>query len=359
MSTCIVPATFEAAFKAHIQAGCPELGSPDDPLVGAPSQPRDVALADIEREIALAAISAHPDSVRGLIRDLVSIRSYRRAGMTYGFVNRERAREFRDGMAAYVRFKARDMATGYIDPADVSLLTPSVKDTFCLKGWLCKPIGLDWYRDDRFACMGAAVCFLLDATGVEWRSQVVERCIDPYALLWTEYMGGSPDVTPLLARYGFDEREAEARDFIDSTKSGPEKLFDEITQSTAPIFLINTERLASTSVSFDRAQIAEVDAHREVHKRVIKLEFSGGTHVYVIGRPTAVVLGDGEFDFRQLMLAAPEEYDIRVDGVPFTPLPGINQLTGALTVTAMGLEIEAQDAIIVAAENRLSFVLHR
>lgn len=359
MSTCIVPATFEAAFKTHLQTRCPELGAPDDPLVGAPSQPRDVALADIEREIALAALSAHADSIDGLIRDFVCVRSFRRAGMTGGFVHRERAREYRDGMAAYVRFRARELAESYIDPADKSFLTPSVKDTFCLKNWLCKPSELDWYRNERFACMGAAVCYLLDRAGAEWRDQVDDRCVDPYVLLWTEYMGGRPDVQPLLDRYGYTEREAEATSFIDATKSGPEKLFDEITRGDAPIFLVNTEQLASTTVSYDREYIATVDPHREVHKRIIKIEFSGGTHVYVIGRETAVVLGDGEFDFHQLILEAPEAYEIKVDGIPFTPSPGINHLTGPLSVTAQGIEIEAQDAIIVSAEGRLSFVLHR
>ncbi len=359
MSTCIVPATFEAAFKTHLQTSCPELGAPDDPLVGAPSQPRDVALADIEREIVLAAISAHPDSVDRLARDFVSIRSFRRAGMSGGFVKRERAREYRDGMAAYVRFRTREMAESYIDPADRSLLTPSVQDTFCLKSWLCKPTGLDWYRNERFACMGAAVCYLLDRAGVEWRDRVIDSCIDPYALLWTEHMGGRSDVQPLLDRYGFTEREVEATAFIDATKSGPEKLFDEITRGGAPLLLINTEQLASTTVSYDREYIAKVDPHREVHKRIIKIEFSGGTHVYVMGRQTAVVLGEDEFDFHQLILEAPDVYDIKVGGVPFTPLPGINHLTGPLSVTANGLEIEAQDAIIVSAEDRLSFVLHR
>jgi len=359
LTSCVVPAAFEAAFKAHLQSQCTDLGAPDDPLVVAPSQPRHVALADIEREIALAALSAPADSVESLVRDFVSVRSYRRSGMASGFVRRERAREYRDGMAAYVRFRARELASGYIDPADESLLTPSVKDTFCLKSWLCKPTGLDWYRNERFACMGAAVCYLLDRAGVDWRSQVVERCIDPYALLWTEYMGGTPDVRPILERHGFAERETEAQTFIDATKSGPEKLFDEITQSDSPLFLINTEQLASTTVSYDRASIAGVDDHRAVHKRILKIEFSGGTHVYVIGRQTAAVIGDDEFDFHQLMLEAPEDYDIKVGGIPFTPAPGINHLTGPLSVTAMGLEIEAQDAIIVSAEGRLSFVLHR
>jgi len=234
-----------------------------------------------------------------------------------------------------------------------------VKDTFCLKSWLCKPSELDWYRNERFACMGAAVCYLLDRAAADWRDQVVDRCIDPYALLWTEYRGGRSDVQPLLDRYGFSEREAEATSFIDATKSGPERLFDEITSGDKPLFLINTKQLASTTVSYDREHIAKVDQHREVYKRIIKIEFSGGTHVYVMGRQTAVVLGEDEFDFHQLMLEAPDVYEIKVDGIPFTPSPGINQLTGPLSVTANGFELEAQDAIIVSAEDRLSFVLHR
>ncbi len=359
LSPCVVPAVFEAAFKCHVQQTCSELGSPDDAIVGAPSQPRDVALSDIEREIVLAALTTSPDSLESLVRDFVCVRSYRRAQMTPGFVTRERSREYRDGMAAYVRFRARDLAERHVDPGDEALLTPSVKDTFCLRNWLCKPAELDWYRDDRFACMGAAVCYLLERTGTPWRDQVVERCIDPYAILWTKYMGGRADAAPLLERYGYERREVEAAAFIDATKSEPERLFDDIAQCEGPLFIINTGQLASTTVSFDRNNIAHVDDHREVHKRILKIEFSGGTHVYVIGRQTAAVIGKDEFDFQQLMLHAPDDYEIEVDGVPFTPVPGINHLNGSLSVTAQGVEIEARDAIIVSAEERTSFLLHR
>ena len=359
LSVCVIPTVFEAAFKAHLQTSCAELGEPVDPLVGFPSSPRAVALADIEREIVLAALSAPRDSLEALVRDFVSIRGFRRAGMTRRFVSSERSREYRDGIAAYVRLRARDMAVDYVGDELKALLSPAVKDTFCLRSWLCKPTGLDWYRNDRFACMGAAVCYLLDGLGTDWRGQATGDCVDPYAVLWMQFMGGTVDVAPLLGRYGFEERQILAAVFIDETKSGPEKLFDEITRGEHPLFIINTEQLARTTVSYDREYIAKVDAHRDVHKRILNIEFSGGTHVYIRGRQTAAVVGESEFDFHQLIFEAPDGYEIRVDGVPFTPAPGINHLTGPLSVTAMGLEIEAVDAIIVASEGRLSFVLHR
>ena len=91
----------------------------------------------------------------------------------------------------------------------------------------------------------------------------------------------------MLARYDVESRMAEKRAFIDSMKSGPEKLFEGITEGDHPILAIDTHLLASSQVSYDPENIVEVDEHRMVHKRVIRIEYSGGTHVHVIGRPIA------------------------------------------------------------------------
>ena len=359
MSTCIVPATFEAAFKTHLQSSCPELGAPDDPLVDAPSQPRDIALADIEREIALAAISAHPDSVDRLVRDFVSVRSFRRAGLSGGFVKRERAREYRDGMAAYVRFRARELAEGYIDPVDRSLLTPSVKDTFCLKSWLCKPTGLDWYRTSASPAWGPRSATFSTGRGpsgaIRSSTAASIRMRSCGLSTWVEDLTSSRSSTD----YGFTAREDEATSFINATKSGPEKLFDDDHTGERPLFLINTEQLASTTVSYDREHIAKVDCaprgpQADHQDRVLR------RHAHLCdGTPDGGRARRRRVRLPSAHAEAPDAYEIKVGGIPFTPSARNQPSHGPLSVTANGLEIEAQDAIIVSAEGRLSFVLHR
>ncbi len=326
---------------------------------GFSTSPRNLVLVDIECELLAAAMAASSDSLDAIVRDFVSVRGFRRIGMTGRFVDYERHREHVDGTAAYVGVICRDAAPRFLSDRTQPLLAGALGVPGCEKHLFKSACDIDWYKGDWFLCSGTAICILLDRIEPDWKTVVSERCIDPYAVLWTHFSGGSADVARILERHGFARREEAAAAFIDRTKSEPEKLFEQIALSEEALFTINTEQLVSTTVSYDREYIAEVDRHRAVHKRVLKIEYSGGSHVYLAGGPVAVVLGQDEFDFQQLIFEAPDEYEITVGGEPFTPQYGINHLNGALSVKASGLDIEVQDAIIIVGDGRVSFLLHR
>jgi hypothetical protein len=112
-------------------------------------------------------------------------------------------------------------------------------------------------------------------------------------------------------------------------------------------------------VSHDPENTVQVDEHRTVHKRVIRIEYSGGTHVHVVGRPVAAVVGGGEFDIEQLIMAAPEEYSVTVRGEPLALTKGVHQITGHLSVEGGGVSIEADAGIVMVGENKVTFMLHR
>jgi hypothetical protein len=355
----LLPAAFRTAFAAHQTVHCPEMNEPLDFGAGFAVSPRNLALVDIECELLAAAMAAPADSLDAIVRDFVSVRGFRRVGMTGRFVDYERHREHIDGTAAYIGIMCRDAAPRFLNDRTRPLLAGALGVPGCEQDLFKSACDMDWYKGKQLLCTGAAICLLLDRIEPDWKTDVSERCIDPYAVLWSHFSGGSADVTRILERHGFARREEAAAAFIDRTKSEPEKLFERITLCGESLFIINTEQLVSTTVSYDRRNIAEVDRHRTVHKRVLKIEYSGGSHVYVSGRPVAVVLGQDEFDFRQLIFEAPDEYEITVRGEPFTPLYGINHLNGALSVKALGLDIEVQDAVIVVGDNRISFLLHR
>ena len=107
------------------------------------------------------------------------------------------------------------------------------------------------------------------------------------------------------------------------------------------------------------SRIEKVDAHRQVHTGRVKLEYSGGTHFYVIGVPIAVVLGNDEFDLRKVMLPMPEEYAIMLDGEELEIKEGVYEFTRSLSVTAEGISIEAMSGTVMVGMRGISFILHR
>ena len=354
-----LPFAFQTAFSAYQSGQCPEMSEWLDFGAGFPSIPRNLVLVDIECELLATALAAPPESLEAIARDFVSVRGFRRAGITRRFVDYERHREHIIGTATYIGITCEDAAPRYLEDGALPPPEALLGTSECTADLFNAARDINWYKGKRFRCTGAAICLLLDRIEPGWKTAVSERCLDPYAILWNHFSGGSPNVTRLLEQHGFASREEAAAAFIDETKSGPERLFDEITLRGDSLFIVNTEQLVSTTVSYDRENIAEVDTHRAVHKRILKIEYSGGSHVYIAGRPTAVVLGQDEFDFRQLIFEAPDEYTITVGGEPFTPVYGINHLNGTLSVVAQGVDIEVQDAVVVVAKGRISFLLHR
>jgi hypothetical protein len=105
--------------------------------------------------------------------------------------------------------------------------------------------------------------------------------------------------------------------------------------------------------------VEKVDAHREVHTGIFKIEYSGGTHFHSLGVPTAVVLGENEFDIRTLLVSAPEEYTVVLDGEEVELTEGVHEFRRSMSLTAEGLSVEASSGTVMAGQRGLSFILHR
>ena len=102
-----------------------------------------------------------------------------------------------------------------------------------------------------------------------------------------------------------------------------------------------------------------MDAHREVHTGILKIEYSGGTYLHLLGIPAAVVLGNDEFDLRKVMLVMPEEYTVILDGEELETEEGIYEFTRSLSVAAEGISLEALSGTVMIGARGISFILHR
>jgi hypothetical protein len=354
-----LPVVFREAFRAYHSAHCQEMTEPVDLFEGYPLTAKNLMLADIECELLARAVRAPDDSLEERTLEFLAVRAVRRIGILGESVRYERWREVVDGIPAYVGERCREMAAPFLDGERLDLLAAGLDGPGCFEACAESEGTLAWYSCDRFACTGASICLLLDRLAPDWKREVEERCIEPYEMLWVMRRTEIPMASEVLERYDVDARTAEKEAFILSLKSEPERLFEEIAAGDHRILAVDTHLLASSQVSYDPENIVEVDDHRVVHKRVIKIEYSGGTHVHVIGRPVAAVVGEGEFDIEQLIMEAPEEYSVTIGGQPLTLERGVHQITGHLSVEGAGLSIEAEAGLVMVGEDKVTFMLHR
>lgn len=354
-----VPTLFQEVFRAYQVRRCSSLAEPVDLIAGYPIDPQNLAFVDIECELLNRAVLAPDDSLRERVLEFVCVRSLRRICLTPRVSDYEARLEFLEGVPDYiaecVRRDGRPYARGKV--------AERLGDAFGTPAFPARSLttsgGLDWYRRERFAASGAAVCALLDRFHPGWKAEASKQCIEPYALLWELTRREIPKAAAVLARFEVDRRVAEKKDFVESNKSPAERLFDSIAKREGPLLTISTRALTGASVNYDPTHIEKVDAHREVHTRMIKIEYTDGTRVEIEDRPIAVILGDDEFDIDQLVIEAPSECSITVGGEPLEPSQGTHQLTRPVSVTAPGLLIEAQSAILMVGDDRMTFVLRR
>ena len=354
-----VAASFRAAFVAHGAEDCAGAMEPVVLMSGFPVDPDNQVLADIECELIQMALSAPDDSLDSKVCDFAVVRRYRRLRMGGQYGQYERRAEFGLGIPAYMAERCRREAGDYLDRKTRSVLADALGEPGALERCLAGERDLAWYRDGRFRWSGAAVCFLMDRFDPEWREQAAEECVDPFELLWRAVRRRTPRAPAVLARFDYDRRVADVTSAIEASKSEEEKLFERITRSGHPVFAIDTHLLASGEVRYDPSQVAEVDANRRIQKRLLKLEYSGGTHVHLIGMPVAIISGDDEFDYRKVIVDAPEEYTLWLDGEQMEAAHGVHQFERSLVVEAEGLSIEAHSGTVFIGANGISFVLQR
>ncbi len=354
-----LPAIFSEVFRAHLTEHCPGMSDPIDLIAGYPADARNLALVDIECDLLKRALAAPASELERHVIDFVSVRSVRRLGMGQRFVEYERRREWLEGLPAYVGERSRQTAMSYLSSRGKELFAADLARERNLEDCLPDVVDLDWYRTERFLWSGAGVCMLLDRYHPTWRAEVAERCVDPYEILFDLTKRKTVSTSDLLASFGFEERLADRGEFIQRTKSEPERLFDEIRNSEHRLIL-NVHLLSSLTVSYDRDNIEEVDAHRAVHKRILKIEYSGGTRIELIGHPTAAILGEDEFDFRQLILEAPDDLAVTVQGeVLELNGGGMHQVDHPFVIEGTGVRIEGQVCAIMVGEGQTTVVLHR
>ena len=149
-----------------------------------------------------------------------------------------------------------EMAESYIDSVEKTS-DPPVKDTFCLKSWLCKPTGLDWYRDERFACMGARSATSStgrDRVARSGRRQLCRSVCGPCG--WSTWVEGR---TSSRSSNATDTTHGRLRRKPSSTRRSPAReAFDDDHAEDTP--LSRQHRAAREyDVGYDREHIAKVE----------------------------------------------------------------------------------------------------
>ena len=354
-----LPTAFREAFRAYDAAHCGAMTERVELFEGYPLTAKNMAFSDIECAFLARAVDAPDDSVHERTLEFLAIRSVRRIGILGEAVRYERWLEVTDGLPAYVAERCRDKADGYLKGDSREVLARGLHGPGCFEACARSEGTLDWYSRDRFACTGAAVCMLLDRLKPGWKREVEEDCVEPYDVLWEMMRTRIPRASDVLGDYDVDALVADKQAFIDAMKSPEERLFEEITEGDHRTLTVDTHLLASSQVSYDPENVVAVDDHRFVHNRMIKIQYSGNTHVHILGRPIAAVVGSGEFDITRLIMEEPEEYSVTVGGYPLQLTRGVHEITGHLSVECPGVSIEAEAGVVMVGEAGVTFMLHR
>jgi len=193
----------------------------------------------------------------------------------------------------------------------------------------------------------------------DWKEECAKGCTDPFEILWRDVRGQLPLASVVLDRYAYDELVTSMTTTIEQSKTDAERMFESIVRTEGQTFSVATHLLSSGEVRYDPTQVEKVDEHRSVNMGLLRIEYSGGTHVYITGLPVAVVLGNDEFDYRSLIITAPEEYDITLDGVALDPVEGVYEFRNSLSVEAEGFELAATSGNVMIGQRGISFILHR
>jgi len=355
----MLPLAFEAGFRAHCSSLCEDRMAPIELLSGYPVDAWNLVLADIECRLLHRAVNAPDDSLDICVREFASVRRHRRLRMGGRYAEFERRIEFTEGIPAYLAERCRREAGPYVGGRYGRRLRESLGTPGALDRCFPESPGLDWYRAERFRWTGAVICSMMDRYLPDWKEVARSDCVDAFEILWREVKGALPLASVVLERYGYEDLVASMTTTIEQSKSDAERMFESIVRTEGRTFSVATHLLASGEVRFDPTEVHKVDEHREVNTGLFKVEYSGGTHVYVTGIPVAIVLGDDEFDYRTLVVELPEEYSIVMDGVELDATDGVYEFMRSLEVTAPGFEVVAASGTIMVGERGATFVLHR
>ncbi len=360
---------YERAFLVWAAGICDEALEPVDLVAAYPVDARSLVLSDIECEILADAEraverGAEPAVVESLARELVSIRIFRRIQMGNRFAEYERRLELREGVPRYAAGRmleeaARRRVNPVFDEA-VAACRERFEDGLNRTSWSVGPgTDLEWYRERRFAFSGASVCRLLDRTVPGWKERVIEDCVDPYSLLEERFRLEAPRPASVTPRYDYEARLLERAAFAEEALTHEERRFIELTRGDSLRFCINTHLLSNVSVSYEPTTMLQVDRHRQVHERILRLDFSGTTYLELIGRPCAVIVENDAYDVRQLIFPAPKEFRVTAGGAVVELTHGIQEIDEPHRIEAPGFLLEAERSVVFVSDTRITFVIHR
>jgi hypothetical protein len=355
----VVPGAFEASFRAHGSDACGDAVEPFELLSGYPIDAWNLVLADIECRLLHRALLAPDDSLAIRMREFASVRRHRRLRMGGRYGEFERRVEFSDGIPAYLAERCRREAEPHLGGRYGERLRDALGRPGAVERCFPEEPGLEWYRGERFKWTGAVLCAAMDRYMPDWKESAARECTGPFEILLAEVRPGLPPARGILDRFGYEALVSSMTTTIEQAKSDAERLFESIARSEAPTISISTRLLSSGEVSFDPTRIERVDEHREVHTGIFRIEYSGGTHFHSMGIPIAVVLGDDRFDIRTLVITAPEEYEVELDGVVMELEEGVYEFMRSLRLTADNLSIEAAAGAVMVGASGLSLILHR
>jgi hypothetical protein len=343
-----------AAFLVFLRGPCPAALAPVELTAEYPVGPRHLAMVDAECGLLRRAAAAPEDSLLLLAGEFLAVRQLRSVAAGPRFARYERWLEMRDGLPRYAAERVRDLASS---PRWAVAAPPTEVPPDAAPG-PDGPGDVDWYRSGRFSCTGSRLCALLDRVDPSWKARVGGDCVDLLDALRSGVPEPLPRGSEVLTRLRVDERAAEKAALADAAKTPAARLFESIAQGPGPVLRIVTRQLSSVSVSFDRENMVLVDDHRKVHTRVLKVEFSGGTHVYFTGCSVAATLG-GALEYDQFELLLPPDTRAAADGAPIELSPGIHAASRGLVVEGTGLSIEARTGSVIVGENRTTIVLQQ
>ena len=358
-ATNAVPLAFEASFRAHGADICGETMKPIELLSGYPTDARNLVLADMECRLLHRAALAPDDSLDVCVREFASVRRHRRLRMGERYASFERRIEFTDGIPAYLAERCRREAGSHLGGRYGRRLEGALGIPGALERCFPESPGLEWYRGERFRWTGAVLCGVMDRYYPDWKKEVSGECVDPFGVLWRQVGGNVPGATAVLDRLGYDELVASMTTTIEASKTDAERLFEGIVRSDSLTLSISTHLLMSGEISFDPSRIERVDAHREVHTGILKVEYSGGTHFYSMGVPVAVILGNDKFDLRTLVFEYPDDLAVVLDGEKIEIADGVYEFARSLSLTAEGVALEATSGTVMVGVNGMSIILHR
>jgi len=355
----VVPGAFEAAFRAYGSSACGEGMTPFELLSGYPIDAWNLVLADIECRLLHRAALAPDDSLDLCVREFASVRKHRRLRMGGRYGEYERRIEFSDGIPAYLAERCRREAEPHLSGRFGSRLKDALGQPGALERCFPESPGLDWYRGERFMWTGAVLCGVMDRFHPEWKTEAARDCLGPFEVLLARVRRDLPPARGVLDRFGYEELVSSMTTTIEESKTDAERLFESIVRSDGQTLSISTRLLSSGEISFDPSRVERADDHREVHTGIFKIEYSGGTYFYSMGVPVAVVLGDDRFDLRTVILTAPEEFTIVLDGEELELEDGVYEFTRSLSLTAEGISVEAAAGAVMVGTSGVSLILHR